>query len=169
MSGGAIDASGLERLRDRLAGLPAVIAATLADSMRGQAQALAAAAGARLDGQVKGGTGTLSRALIPTLTVNGLAATAGVTVDAASSAAAYAAFQEYGFHATESVRAHLRTITQAFGRSISPVSVPVHAYDRRVDYDGHPFLAPTLADHTDSMRAALADAIGAAVTNQLSS
>lgn len=169
MSGGAVDTGGLERLQDRLAGLPAVIAATLADSMRIQAQALATAAGARLDSQVKDGTGALSRALIPTLTVNGLAATAGVTVDEASPAAAYAAFQEHSFHGTESVRAQLRTITQAFGRSIAPVSVPVRAYDRRVDYDGHPFLAPALADAAGDIRAALTDAIGTAIAHQLSS
>ncbi|MDG3443253.1 hypothetical protein [Nitrospirillum amazonense] len=168
MSGG-VDVVGLVQLQDRLTALPTVIGAALAEVMGIQAQALANAAGARLDSQVKGGSGTLSRALIPTLTVNGLAATAGVTVDDSSPAAAYAAFQEYGFHGTESVRAHLRTITQAFGRSIAPVSVPVQAYDRRVDYAGHPFLTSALADNADRIRAALADAIGTAAANQLNS
>lgn len=103
------------------------------------------------------------------MTVSGMAVTAGVVVDDTSPAAAYAAFQEYGFHGTESVRAHLRTVTAAFGRAIAPVSVPVHAHDRRVDYAGHPFLAPTLADSADGIRTALADAVNAAVANQFGS
>jgi hypothetical protein len=167
MSG--VDTRGLTRVRDRLVALPTVIGAALAEVMRAQAQALAAAAGARLEGEVKSGTGALAHALIPTLTVSGLAVTAGVAVDDTSPAAAYAAFQEYGFHGTESVRAHLRTITLAFGRSIAPVSVPVQAHDRRVDYAGHPFLTPTLADGADGIRAAAADALGMAVANQLRS
>ncbi|WP_044561273.1 hypothetical protein [Azospirillum sp. B4] len=167
MSGWSVDASGIDQLRDRLAKVPTAISAALADAMMVQAQTLAAAAGARLNQQTKGGTGALSRALIPTLTVDGLMATAGVSVDDASPAAAYAAFQEYGFHGTESVRGHLRTVTEAFGRAISPVSVPVKAYDRRVDYAGHPFLAPTLADSAIGIRTALADAVGAAIAAQL--
>lgn len=54
MSGWSVDASGLDQLRDRLAGMPAVVSAALADAMKIQAQALATAAGARLDAQVKG-------------------------------------------------------------------------------------------------------------------
>ncbi|MBB6251717.1 hypothetical protein [Nitrospirillum iridis] len=167
MSGWSVDASGLDQLRDRLTEVPTAVSAALADAMMVQARTLAAAAGVTLNGQTKGGTGALSRALIPTLTVSGLMATAGVTVDETSPAAAYAAFQEYGFHGTESVHAHLRTVTEAFGQAISPVSVPVQAYDRRVDYAGHPFLAPTLADGAVGIRAALADAVGAAIAAQL--
>ncbi|MGH6989730.1 MAG: hypothetical protein ACREE3_07520, partial [Stellaceae bacterium] len=40
----------------------------------------------------------------------------------------YAGYQEYGFHGTETVRAHLRTIRHAFGRSIRPRAIEVHTY-----------------------------------------
>jgi hypothetical protein len=58
----------------------------------------------------------------------------------------YAAFQEYGFAGTESVRAHLRRQTKAFGRTINPREVAVHAFSRRVDYPAHSYLGAAAAE-----------------------
>lgn len=57
----------------------------------------------------------------------------------------YAAYQEYGFHGTETVRAHLRTITEAFGRPIAARPVAVRSFARRVDYPAHSYLRAALA------------------------
>jgi hypothetical protein len=82
---------------------------------------------------------------------------AGVAFDVASSGDSasvalgiadvpYAAYQEYGFHGTETVRAHLRTIKEAFGRAIASRQVAVRSYPRRVDYPAHSYLRSALAD-----------------------
>jgi hypothetical protein len=82
---------------------------------------------------------------------------AGVAFDVASSGDSasvalgiadvpYAAYQEYGFHGTETVRAHLRTIKEAFGRAIAPRQVAVRSFARRVDYPAHSFLRSALAE-----------------------
>jgi hypothetical protein len=57
----------------------------------------------------------------------------------------YAAYQEYGWHGTETVRAHLRTIKEAFGRPIAPRAVTVRSFARRVDYPAHSYLRSALA------------------------
>ncbi len=58
----------------------------------------------------------------------------------------YAAYQEYGFHGTESVRAQLRTIKEAFGRAIAPRQIAVRSFTRRVDYPAHSYLRSALAE-----------------------
>jgi hypothetical protein len=57
----------------------------------------------------------------------------------------YAAYQEFGFHGTETMRAHLRTIKEAFGRPIAPRAVAVRSFARRVDYPAHSYLRSALA------------------------
>ena len=73
----------------------------------------------------------------------------------------YAAYQEYGFHGTETVRAHLRTITEAFGRTIAPRPVAVRSFARRVDYPAHSFLRAALADIAPDVLAQIGAAAGA--------
>jgi hypothetical protein len=57
----------------------------------------------------------------------------------------YAAYQEYGFHGSETVRAHLRTVKEAFGRPIAPHAVAVRPFARRVEYPAHSYLRAALA------------------------
>jgi hypothetical protein len=77
--------------------------------------------------------------------------------------APYAAFQEYGFTGTESVRAHLRQQTQAFGRAIAPVTAQVRAFDREVDYPEHSYLRSALAELAPLIAATLQAATAEAI------
>lgn len=59
----------------------------------------------------------------------------------------YAAYHEYGFTGTETVRQHLRTITQAWGHPLrEPVTFTVREHAREVNYPAHSFLRSSLAD-----------------------
>jgi phage gpG-like protein len=72
----------------------------------------------KLNGQVlKVRTGLLRRSITQAVMEQGDTVT-GIT----STAVAYARAHEYGFDGVVSVRAHMRTIKQAFGRSINPVA-----------------------------------------------
>jgi len=83
-----------------------------------------------------------------------------VTLGIDGDAVPYAAYQEFGFHGTESVRAQLRTIRQAFGRPISPRQVAVRGYTRHVDYPAHSFLRSALADIAPDAVAEIASGAG---------
>lgn len=78
---------------------------------------------------------------------------------------AYARFQEYGFRGVESVRAHLRTIREAFGRPLRQGAreVAVGTYSRKVDYPAHSFLRVALAEMQPEILSSLEDAVTAAV------
>jgi len=117
----------------------------------------------RVDANLSGGvlnarTGTLRASLAVNLDQGG-----GIAATVTASAP-YAAFQEYGFSGTESVRAHLRLQSQAFGKPIRPVEAPVRAYSRQVDYPAHSYLRSALAD----LSAEIFDGIDAAVAEALS-
>jgi hypothetical protein len=143
----------------RLAALPAATD----NALRGAAADLVARLRDRVDANLSGGvlnarTGALRASLAAGLTeAGGIAArvTAGTP---------YAAFQEYGFSGTESVRAHLRMQSMAFGRPIRPVAVQVRAYGRRVDYPAHSYLRSALAD----LSAEISGGVAAAVAGALS-
>jgi len=75
----------------------------------------------------------------------------------------YAAFQEYGFGGGESVRAHLRLQTQAFGKPIRPMEAQVRAYDRQVDYPAHSYLRSALAEMSADIRNSIEAAIAGAL------
>jgi len=72
----------------------------------------------------------------------------------------YAAYQEFGFHGTETVRAHLRLVKAAFGRAIPPRDVAVQSYARRVDYPAHSYLRAALDDVAPDASARIDDAAG---------
>lgn len=72
----------------------------------------------------------------------------------------YAAYQEYGFHGTETVRAHLRIIKEAFGRPIAPRTVAVRSSARRVDYPAHSYLRSALAAVAPDALAEIGAAVG---------
>lgn len=155
-----VDAARVVDLRQRLAALPGAVAAALGGAVRTQAQALAAV--------VRAGTGGgLARAAVDARVQalpGGAVAQVGVPADAG---VPYAAALEYGFTGVEDVRACLRRVTQAFGRAIAPVQVPVAAYTRRVDIRPHPFWRPAFEVGADGIVAALRDAVGDAVARGL--
>jgi hypothetical protein len=80
-----------------------------------------------------------------------------------NSSVRYAAYQEYGFHGTETVRAHLRVIKEVFGRPIAARTVAVKAYTRRVNYPAHSFLRSALADIAPDVEAQIEDAVQAEI------
>ena len=72
----------------------------------------------------------------------------------------YARRHELGFQGNESVRAHLRMMTQAFGKEVkNPRQIEVRAFTRKINYPAHSFLGSALAD----MRQEIQDGIAAAL------
>ena len=67
----------------------------------------------------------------------------------------YAAIHEYGFNGPESVRAHTRKITQAFGNPITPRDVMVAQFTRNMKMPERSFLRSTLNENADMIIAAL--------------
>lgn len=59
---------------------------------------------------------------------------------------AKAAALEYGAHSASKVRQYRRTISEAFGRTISPVDADVRAYSRVANIEAHLYLRGGLAD-----------------------
>lgn len=144
---------------DRLATLPSAAEAALEIASSDLADRLLAIAQRNLSGDVLNArSGKLRDSLAANVDLAGRL-TATVTADTP-----YAAFQEYGFDGSESVRAYLRQQTQAFGRAINPVQVAVKAHDRRVDYPAHSYLRSALAELAPDIRAA----VSAALTGALS-
>jgi phage gpG-like protein len=88
-------------------------------------------------------TGRLRRSITQMVTDNGTAimGTVGTNVE-------YAKTHELGFSGTQDVRAHLRTIKVAFGKSLKggAVVVPVGPYTRREDFPPRSFLATAMAE-----------------------
>ena len=135
-----------------------------ADSvLRGTASDLIGRLRDRVEANLSGGvlnarTGALRASLAAALTqAGGIAATV-------TASAPYAAFQEYGFSGSESVRAHLRLQTQAFGRPIRPVEAQVRAYGRQVDYPAHSYLRSALADLSGEIGEGIAAAVAGALS-----
>lgn len=54
----------------------------------------------------------------------------------------YAAIEEFGFDGPQYVRKHERTVSQAFGRRITPVTATVTAHTRQVFREPHPYMGP---------------------------
>lgn len=109
----------------------------------------------KLSGQVlRNRTGTLRRKInyVVNEGVNDVTATVGVKL-------AYAGIHEYGFDGTETVREHLRTITQAFGRTISPVQVTVREFSRHMHMPARSFLRSSLQENAPAIRDRLTAAI----------
>jgi phage gpG-like protein len=73
----------------------------------------------------------------------------------------YAAAHEYGFHGTETVKEHLRTITKAFGKEIKAGSVTftVRSHSRKVDLPERSFLRSALAEMDEQIKTELAEAV----------
>lgn len=75
----------------------------------------------------------------------------------------YAAVHEYGFDGQQTVKAHLRTMSQAFGRQIAARKVAVRAFQRHVHLPERSFLRSSLAELAPQIRAELAHDVQAAL------
>ncbi len=76
----------------------------------------------------------------------------------------YGRYWELGFSGTVSVKAHTRTIRQAFGRSIAATSVNVRAHTRDVNVQARPFLRPGVEDNLADIRRLIRDRIREAMS-----
>jgi len=113
----------------------------------------------KLSGQVlKNRTGTLRRKINYTVreTPTVITGTVGVKL-------AYAAAHEYGLDKIETVREHLRRITQAFGRPIEPMQVSVGSHQRHMHIPERSFLRSTLREQAPTIRQALIAAVKGAI------
>lgn len=113
----------------------------------------------KLSGQVlKRRTGTLSRNINQRVNESGnqIVGTVGTNVE-------YAAYHEYGYSGSETVKAHLRAIKQAFGRPIEPRTITVNSFTREVKYPEHSFLRSALRDKTPDIQSRLSDAVHEAI------
>ena len=97
----------------------------------------------KLTGQVlKVRTGTLRRSIAQTV-----AEEPGGIVGIVSTNVKYARKWEFGFSGNEPVKAHLRMVKQAWGRTIAnPRKVAVQAHSRLVDFPERSFLRSALKD-----------------------
>jgi phage gpG-like protein len=96
----------------------------------------------KLSGQVlKVRTGRLRNSIGRDVTSSGSTVTGIV-----STPVVYAKPHEYGFHGTVSVREHMRTVKQAFGRPIEPVQATVRQHEMKMNLPERSFLRAELAD-----------------------
>lgn len=99
----------------------------------------------KLSGQVlKTRTGTLRRSINQKVSDSptSIVGKVGIGKDAAK----YGLMHEYGFTGSQSVKAHLRTIKQAFGKSITPKQVSISSHSREVKYPEKSFMRSALKD-----------------------
>ena len=152
---------GAEAVEARLAALPAAVEDGLARAFARLSLDLEAAVARKLSGEVlRARSGALRGSVQVTLS----RADGTVTLSLGSTLP-YSAFQEYGFDGTESVRAQLRTIRQAFGRTLrqGTEQIAVRPYSRRVDYPAHSFLRSALADLAPEIESELKAAVAEAI------
>lgn len=111
----------------------------------------------KLSGQVLGVvTGNLRRSISSFVEQDGDAVYGGAIQ---SGDVKYGRRWEFGLTGDEAVRAHVRTITQAFGRAIAPREVEVGAFVRHVDQPARPFMGPSLDERVDAIVAHLKRAV----------
>jgi phage gpG-like protein len=105
-------------------------------------------------------TGTLRRSINRRIdeTLSGVTATVGTNVK-------YAGVHEYGFSGTVNIKAHIRKITQAFGRPLAaPTIANVRAHTASRNLPARSFLRSTLADKAQHINTSLRSAVLRAVT-----
>lgn len=82
-------------------------------------------------------TGRLRSSITSQVSPDGLSVVVGSNVE-------YAPRLEMGYKGPENVKAHTRTIRQAFGRAIAPRDVQVSAFTRTANAPAYPFLRPAV-------------------------
>jgi phage gpG-like protein len=75
----------------------------------------------------------------------------------------YAAAQEFGFRGTVSVKAHMRQIKEAFGRSIRPKTIEIRAHTMRMNLPERSFLRSALAEMQPAIEDELEEAVARAI------
>jgi len=75
----------------------------------------------------------------------------------------YAAIHEYGFDGPETVKAHARKISHAFGRTIAPTVVQVRSFERRVRMPERSFLRSSLNELRPQIEATIRQRVIAAL------
>ena len=113
----------------------------------------------KLSGQVlKNRTGTLRRSINQRVEAspNSITGIVGTNKE-------YAHAHEYGFDGMEPVREHMRTIRQAWGRSITPKAITIRAHTRHMKLPERSFLRSALremqADISTEIQTALKRAV----------
>lgn len=112
----------------------------------------------KLTGQVlKTRTGTLRRSINFRVdkTTTDIIGRVGIGADAAK----YGIMHEFGFKGVENVRGHLRTIKQAFGRSIAPRQIVVSSHTRTVNYPERSFMRTALAEMRPQIQEQISKAV----------
>lgn len=96
----------------------------------------------KLSGQVlKVRSGRLRRSIKDTIVDEG-AKVSGIV----STPVKYGRAHEYGFKGTVTIREHMRTVKQAFGRPISPVQATVRAHEAKMNLPERSFLRSALRE-----------------------
>jgi phage gpG-like protein len=115
----------------------------------------------KLSGQVlKNRTGTLRRSITPTVKEGGSSVTGEVATNIE-----YAGVHEFGYSGSQSVKAHLRTIKQAFGRPLkSPVTQNVSAHSRHVNFPERSFMRTALNEMEPQIRAQFESALSEVIS-----
>lgn len=150
-----ISFNGGDAVRARLAAIPGDAEAALLHASTDLVDQIQSAVEGNLSGGVlQTRSGKLRDSLAVTASASGPRIDAGI-----SSNVPYAAFQEFGFSGTESIREFLRRQTMAFGRAITPKEVRVRAHDRRMDYSGRSYLRSALAEIAPTIRDVLSGAM----------
>lgn len=63
----------------------------------------------------------------------------------------YAGVHEYGFNGSVAVKAHMRTIKEAFGKPITSRSITIGAFSRRMNMPERSFMRTALAEMKDKV------------------
>lgn len=75
------------------------------------------------------------------------------------SALEYAKAQEFGFTGVVDVRAHRRTITEAFGEPIQPRTIDVESHTRKMDIPGQFYMTRAAKAHRNTFKELVIEAI----------
>lgn len=111
----------------------------------------------KLSGQVLNVvTGRLRRSIFSKVTQTATEVTGSVS---SSGDVKYAAIHEFGFDGDETVRAHTRTVKQAFGRTIAPMKVEVQQHTRHMVMPERSFLRSSFVDLKQMLRDGVKQAI----------
>lgn len=150
--------SGADALAKKLSKLPQDIRSEVKASMTRLCLKLVAKVKSdKLSGQVlKVRTGTLRRSVSYRVvdTPTELAGYVGTNVK-------YAAAHEYGFAGTVTIREHLRTVKQAFGKSLKePTVATVRSHSRKVNLPERSFIRSAIRDMEPEIQSEIIAAIG---------
>ena len=115
----------------------------------------------KLSGQVlRNQTGTLRRSINQRVEVFGQQAVVG----SVGTNLSYAAAHEFGFNGPVNVKAHLRLVKKAWGKTVrSPQEHPVRAFTRQMHLPEKSFLRSAMAEMAPEIRDGLEAAINKAV------